>query len=964
MKIIYLAMSMIALFIALTGTLAAQSTEFTYQGRLLFGDVPANGSYDFEFALYDAATSGNQLGANFPLAAVNVNNGVFSVRIDFGDQFPGANRFLEIHVKQTGTATYAILAPRQSISSAPYSIKSLNAANADNAANSNQLGGVTASQFVITGDARLSDARAPLPNSSNYIQNTTFQQAPSNFNVSGTGAANIFNAATQYNIGGKAVLSMPGGGNLFAGVTSGQANTTGTFNAFFGTGAGSANTSGASNSAFGNFAGNANTTGSSNSFFGSGSGSATTSASGNSFFGASAGALSTGGSNSFFGASSGVDNTTGAFNSFFGLESGTNNTAGFGNTFMGAGAGQGNTTGGDNVFFGDQTGSNNITGSANTAVGSSANVASGNLSFATAIGAGSTVSTSNTVVLGRPADGVVIPGTLTVTGSTTWTGTFTANTVNASNQLNIGGSRILWNPGSANLFAGVNSGNANTTGSGNAFFGSLSGQVNTTGVDNSFFGASSALNNTTGFNNSFFGRFTGGFNTTGSNNSIFGWFAGSSNTTGSNNSFFGAQAGNSNTIGGNNSFFGISAGYGTTTGVLNSAVGSSAGFHLTTGISNVFLGNDTGSGITTESGNSFLGSLSNGTAGVTNSTAVGFRSQVDQSNSLILGSINGKNGATADTRVGIGTTAPAKHLHVFGAGDQEIAIQSSDTGGRMWTVQSSQGASNGRFEIIDRTGNASRLAIDLNGNIGISDSTPAAKLDIAVNSGQILAGDAGCNAGFTGIGFAATLAGCTNFSLLGNGTDTIINRPTGGVLAFRENNITQLSIAPGGIVSITALGSGGTAALCRNASNQISTCSSSIRYKSNITPFKSGLDLIRQLRPVSFNWKADGTRDFGLVAEEVNKVEPLLTTVNEKGQVEGVKYDRVGVVLINAVSEQQQQIERQQKTINDQQRQINEEKLTNQRLKEQLDKQQAEIDALKKIVRRSRPKGTRSSARK
>ena len=58
--------------------------------------------------------------------------------------------------------------------------------------------------------------------------------------------------------------------------------------------------------------------------------------------------------------------------------------------------------------------------------------------------------------------------------------------------------------------------------------------------------------------------------------------------------------------------------------------------------------------------------------------------------------------------------------------------------------------------------------------------------------------------------------------------------------------------------------------------------------------------------------------DMGLVAEEVAAVEPLLTTTNAKGEIEGVKYDRVGVVLINAVNEQQAQIEQQQKQIDEQ----------------------------------------------
>src|SRR6478672_2096241 len=144
MKKTFISIFLTLLILSLVSAVKAQSTEFTYQGRLLFGDVPANGSYDFEFALFDAAAGGNQLGSNFPLSAVNVNNGVFSVRVDFGNQFPGDSRFLEIHVRQSGGAAYSVLAPRQAISSAPYSIKSLTASNSDNATNAAQLGGVSA----------------------------------------------------------------------------------------------------------------------------------------------------------------------------------------------------------------------------------------------------------------------------------------------------------------------------------------------------------------------------------------------------------------------------------------------------------------------------------------------------------------------------------------------------------------------------------------------------------------------------------------------------------------------------------------------------------------------------------------------------------------------------------------------------------------------------------------------------
>lgn len=119
-----------------------------------------------------------------------------------------------------------------------------------------------------------------------------------------------------------------------------------------------------------------------------------------------------------------------------------------------------------------------------------------------------------------------------------------------------------------------------------------------------------------------------------------------------------------------------------------------------------------------------------------------------------------------------------------------------------------------------------------------------------------------------------------------------------------------------GPLTLGTLGVGMTN-LCFGSFGIVGTCSSSARYKSNITTFGSGLDLIRRLRPVSFNWKEGGMRDIGLIAEEVNRIEPLLITTNSIGQIEGVKYDRVSVVLINAIQEQQAEIESQRKEIGD-----------------------------------------------
>jgi hypothetical protein len=117
------------------------------------------------------------------------------------------------------------------------------------------------------------------------------------------------------------------------------------------------------------------------------------------------------------------------------------------------------------------------------------------------------------------------------------------------------------------------------------------------------------------------------------------------------------------------------------------------------------------------------------------------------------------------------------------------------------------------------------------------------------------------------------------------------------------------------VVTISSLGAAGTTELCRNASSQISGCSSSLRYKEHLAPFTSGLELINRLRPITFDWKATGERDLGFGAEEVAAVEPLLVTYNERGQVEGVKYDRITAALVNALREQQEQIARKDEQI-------------------------------------------------
>jgi hypothetical protein len=123
-------MKNIVLIVSIILTLAcgaafAQTTEFTYQGSLKNGAVPAAGNYDFEFALFDSVAGGIQVGAAQTRSGVAVADGTFSVKLDFGGQFPGSNRFLEIRVRQTGGGAFTSLTPRQAVTSSPYSVTSV-----------------------------------------------------------------------------------------------------------------------------------------------------------------------------------------------------------------------------------------------------------------------------------------------------------------------------------------------------------------------------------------------------------------------------------------------------------------------------------------------------------------------------------------------------------------------------------------------------------------------------------------------------------------------------------------------------------------------------------------------------------------------------------------------------------------------------------------------------------------------
>ncbi len=364
-------------------TTFAQTSAFTFQGKLNHGGTPTSSTFDMQFKLFDALGAGNQVGTTETITNVQTTAGIFTVQLDFGSTaFSGAERFIEIGISPAGQNDFTMLAPRQKINSVPYSVQSLNATDSSN------LGGIAADQYVQTSDTRLSDARIPLQGSNHYVQDNTNTPQPSvNFNIGGTGTASILNATTQFNLGGVKMFAATGPFNDFAGINLAFTNT------FAGEGAGH-NTVPDPNSGL--------NPGKFNTFVGANAGKVNTTATQNAFFGAFSGRATTQGSrNAFFGSFAGNSNTTGSSNSYFGQAAGFNSTTAFNNAFFGSGSGVQNTTGESNAFFGASAGDSNNTGLGNTAVGASSDVGSGNLTNATAIGYQAVVTQSNSLVLGQ-----------------------------------------------------------------------------------------------------------------------------------------------------------------------------------------------------------------------------------------------------------------------------------------------------------------------------------------------------------------------------------------------------------------------------------------------------------------------------------------------------------------------------------------------------------------------------------
>jgi hypothetical protein len=138
------------------------TTAFTYQGELQAAGQPAQGPHDFQFLLFDAAAGGGQVGPTLCVQSLQISGGRFTVELDFGPQFSGQPRYLEVWTRTSSglgcsnTAGFVSLSPRTPLTAAPGSLYSLAAGAAVTAG---QLNGQPASFY--TNAANLSSGTLP-----------------------------------------------------------------------------------------------------------------------------------------------------------------------------------------------------------------------------------------------------------------------------------------------------------------------------------------------------------------------------------------------------------------------------------------------------------------------------------------------------------------------------------------------------------------------------------------------------------------------------------------------------------------------------------------------------------------------------------------------------------------------------------------------------------------------------------
>jgi hypothetical protein len=328
----------------------------------------------------------------------------------------------------------------------------------------------------------------------------------------------------------------------------------------------------------------------------------------------------------------------------------------------------------------------------------------------------------------------------------------------------------------------------------------------------------------------------------------------------------------------------------------NTAEGNSALFNLTSGANNTAIGAAALLDNTSGSDNTANGyqALAINTTGSYN-TASGFNALLNNT----TGSYNTANGFDALASNTTGSYNTASGLN---------ALASNSTG--------TANTANGSFALIENTIGNNNTA---SGDGALFNNTTGGN-NTASGVDALLSNTTGTN----NIGFGF-LAG-SNLTTGSNNIDIGANVP--GV-AGEANTIrigksgTQKKTFVAGIRGVTVASGVGVIV---SSSGQLGTVTSSARFKEAIKPMDKASEALLALQPVTFRYKheldPDGVPQFGLVAEQVEKVNPDLVVRDEDGNVNTVRYEAVNAMLLNEFLKEHRQVQELKGTVAQQQKQI------------------------------------------
>lgn len=250
--------------------------------------------------------------------------------------------------------------------------------------------------------------------------------------------------------------------------------------------------------------------------------------------------------------------------------------------------------------------------------------------------------------------------------------------------------------------------------------------------------------------------------------------------------------------------------------------------------------------------------------------------------------ILGISGSTGDTGIVInGGTSSGAYIDLGTAGTRNMGIIS--------TTSESQIISLNSIPLVLKTNGVDRLKITSGGNIGIGTSSPSYKLHVVggteVGSRFIVSGTY-APLQFSGDN-STTIGGVNAYGdkvVLGRGTSTGVN--TDFVIFSNANTAIGTATDNGYKLYVS-----GTIYATGNI-----TANSDLTLKKNLTIIDNPIDKLMQLNGYSYQWKEDDSHQYGVIAQEVEKILPYAVSTGNDG-IKGVSYNQIIPVLIEAIKE-------------------------------------------------------------